>query len=31
MPEVDFVEQDQIVHTMNISTQKGSPWVSSFC
>lgn len=26
MPEVDFVEQDQIVHTMNISTQKGSPW-----
>ncbi|KAG1738215.1 peptidase S8/S53 domain-containing protein [Suillus lakei] len=26
MPEVDFVEKDQIVHTMDISTQKGSPW-----
>ncbi|KAG2136812.1 peptidase S8/S53 domain-containing protein [Suillus cothurnatus] len=26
MPEVDFVEKDQIVRTMNISTQKGSPW-----
>jgi cerevisin len=30
MPEVDFVEKDQIVRTMNISTQKGSPWVGSF-
>ncbi|KAG1763657.1 peptidase S8/S53 domain-containing protein [Suillus placidus] len=26
MPEVDFVEKDQVVHTMDISTQKGSPW-----
>ncbi|KAG1846718.1 hypothetical protein C8R48DRAFT_779465 [Suillus tomentosus] len=26
MPEVSFVEKDQIVHTMDINTQKGSPW-----
>ncbi|KAJ7099389.1 peptidase S8/S53 domain-containing protein, partial [Mycena belliarum] len=26
MPEVDYVEQDQIVHTQDISTQKSAPW-----
>ncbi|KAG0699460.1 peptidase S8/S53 domain-containing protein [Suillus ampliporus] len=26
MPEVDFVEKDQIVRTTEIATQKGSPW-----
>jgi cerevisin len=30
MPEVDFIEKDQIVRTMDIDTQKGSPWVSTF-
>lgn len=30
MPEVDFVEKDQIVRTMDIDTQKGSPWVNTF-
>lgn len=29
MPEVDFIERDQIVRTTDISTQKGSPWVST--
>ena len=30
MPEVDFVERDQVVHTMEVQpvdTQKGAPWV----
>jgi cerevisin len=28
MPEVDFVERDQVVHTMDmeVDTQKGAPW-----
>lgn len=26
MPEVDYVERDQIVRTTNITTQKGAPW-----
>ncbi|KAG2158565.1 peptidase S8/S53 domain-containing protein [Suillus bovinus] len=26
MPEVEFVEKDQIVHTTRINTQKDSPW-----
>ncbi|OAX34673.1 hypothetical protein K503DRAFT_724143 [Rhizopogon vinicolor AM-OR11-026] len=26
MPEVDFIEKDQIVRTTDIDTQKGSPW-----
>lgn len=32
MPEVDFIERDQIVHTTDIGpiyTQKSAPWVSS--
>lgn len=29
MPEVDFVERDQIVRTTDISTQRGAPWVCS--
>lgn len=28
MPEVDFIEQDQIVRTTDFATQKGAPWVS---
>lgn len=28
MPEVEYVEQDQIVHTMELTTQKAAPWVS---
>lgn len=30
MPEVDFVEKDQIVRTTDFNTQKGAPWVSEF-
>lgn len=26
-PEVDYVERDQVVHTMNITTQNMAPWV----
>jgi len=26
MPEVDYIEQDQIVRTMEIETQKSAPW-----
>lgn len=26
-PEVDYVELDQVVHTMNATTQKSAPWV----
>jgi len=29
MPEVSFVEKDQIVRTTDIDTQIGSPWVST--
>jgi len=29
MPEVDFIEKDQIIRTMDLETQKGSPWVST--
>jgi cerevisin len=29
MPEVAYVEKDQIVHTMEHQTQKGAPWVSN--
>ena len=28
LPEVDFIEQDQIVRTTDFDTQKGAPWVS---
>lgn len=28
MPEVEYVEQDQIVHTTELTTQKAAPWVS---
>jgi cerevisin len=28
MPEVDFVERDQIVRTMDVDVQKSAPWVS---
>lgn len=28
MPEVDYVERDQIVHTTEVDTQKSAPWVS---
>ena len=27
-PEVDYVELDQVVHTMNTTIQKSAPWVS---
>ena len=30
MPEVDFIEKDQIVRTMDIGIQKSSPWVCGF-
>ncbi|KAJ7648705.1 peptidase S8/S53 domain-containing protein [Mycena polygramma] len=26
MPEVDYIEHDRLVHTMDIATQKGTPW-----
>jgi cerevisin len=26
LPEVDYIERDQVVHTMEV--QKGAPWVS---
>jgi cerevisin len=30
MPEVDFIERDQIVRTMNVKTQRSAPWVSQY-
>ena len=31
MPEVAYVEKDQIVQTQEINTQKSAPWVSYPC
>jgi cerevisin len=28
MPEVDYVERDQIVRTTSVATQRSAPWVS---
>ena len=30
MPEVDYIERDQIVHTTEVDTQKSAPWVSHY-
>ena len=29
-PEVEYVEQDQLVWASDMTTQRGAPWVSSF-
>jgi len=30
LPEVAYVERDQVVHTMEVDVQKSAPWVSVF-